>query len=336
MDTTTVAFSPNGQFILSAGFDGTIRFWEKDKCSLQAIVFIHDPRTYPGNSDSEYPAYQSLSRGILSLAWSPDGEKFAFGLRDRTVRLYSFDHIDNEIALFDEQVVYQDDYQLTVRAVAYSPDGRFIASGGHANHIILWDSEQEESSIRRFCCHNPGPDGLGVNALDFSPDGKFILSGSSDGTVKLWETHSGKNIRTIEVSSRVFAVAFSPDGSIMSGSTSPSSKKKSAIFLWNKETGYEERKLYHPGGSWSIRFSPDGRFLASGGYSDGKIMIWEVSTGKLMQTLTEPESRQIRSLDYSPDGRYIVSGVTSGPLPLWDVKTGKIVREFGKCPENLN
>ena len=78
-DTTTVAFSPNGDYILSAGFDGEIRLWTKDSCELQGIALIHDPHI-PPELQNEFPPYLSLQRGILSLAWSPDGEKFVIGM----------------------------------------------------------------------------------------------------------------------------------------------------------------------------------------------------------------------------------------------------------------
>ncbi len=330
-DTTTVAFSPNGDYILSAGFDGEIRLWRKDSCEMQGIALIHDPHI-PPELQYEFPAYLSLERGILSLAWSPDGKKFVIGMRDQSVRLYSINPKPDDNLLFDEHVVFRDDYQLTVRAVAYSPDGRFIASGGHGSHIFLWDSETKGSSARRFCCHNPGTRRFGVNALDFSSDGKLLVSGSSDGTVKVWDTSTGNLLKTFDVNYEIYSVKFSPDNKLIAGSSY--SGEENIIYLWDAKTGVEERRLHHPEGSWSISFNPNGGFLASGGFLDGKILIWDLSSGKSVQTFRDPNLRQIRSLSYSPNGDYIVSGVTYGPLPLWAVQTGKIVRGFGKCPEN--
>ena len=241
--------------------------------------------------------------------------------------MYSINPKPDDHLLFDEHAVFRDDSQSTVRAVAYSLDGRFIASGGHDGHIFLWNSETKGLSIRRFCCHSRW-----VNSLHFSSDGQLLLSGSSDGTVKIWEASTGNLLKTLEVNGEVYSVKFSPDNKLIAGSSY--SGEENFIYLWNTNSGVEENRLHHPEGSWSISFNPNGEFLASGGFLDGKILIWDVSTGKSVETLIAPEDQQIRSLSYSPDGKYLVAGSLYGPLPLWNVKTGKIVREFGNCPEN--
>ena len=333
MDTTTVSFSPDGKYILSAGFQGDFRLWETDRCELQGIGFIPDPRIPTTESGSVLQPHSSLLKGILSLAWSPDGDKFVIGLRDGTVRMYAIHPPPNGKPLFEEQAVF-DEHVGGLRAVAYSSTGKYIASAGHDEAILLQDAHKIGLSVKRFCCHSPflkNESWIMVNTLDFSTDEKFLASGSADRTVKVWETHSGKNIRTFEVPGLVYAVAFSPNGRTIAASSFLDDE--SSIFLWDRETGKEERKLNHPGGSWSIHFSPDGHFLVSGGYNDGKVMIWDLQSGEPIQTLSSPEPQTIRSLSLSPDGQFLVSGHTRGPLPLWNMQTGKMVREFGKCSQ---
>ena len=346
MDTTTVVFSPDGKYLLSAGFDGDVRLWETGRCDLQGIAFIHAPYLPPPPPDEDFQYLQNFDvpPGILSIDWSPDGKRFVIGKRDRTIRLFSLHPILDDYPLFDEKAIFHE-HVGGLRAVAYSPDGEFIASAGHDEAILLWNVEKMGSSVKRFCCHSPfakNRSWIQVNALDFSLDGKLLVSSSRDGTVKIWEISSGKELRAIELgNASFFSVKFSPNGNLIAASTNGSYQENGSIFLWNVESGKEEMRFQgHNGSIWSIDFSPDGRFLASGGLDDGKIIIWELSTGKSVQTLIDQGQVRslmdpgIRSLSYSPDGRYIVSGVTSGPLPLWDVETGKIVREFGKCPEN--
>lgn len=333
MDTTTVAFSPDGKYLLSAGFHGDIRLWRRDSCELQGIVLVHDPRIPPNEVQKEFPEYLGFGRGILSLAWSPDGAKFVFGLRDRTVRLYSFNPESSQDRLFEELHVY-DGHLGGVRAVAYSPDGEWVASGGHDESVLLWNVEQEGGSVRKYCCHA----GM-VNAVTFSPDGRYVLSGSTDSKVRVWDMHTGEIIKEFQSEGEVYSVGYSSDGLYIGAPEDSYTEiygRHNPIILWNLTPGKEQRQLLgHVSPSWAVDFSPNGRHLASAG-QDGKVMIWEVSTGKVFQELTDPkEQHSFRSISYSPDGKYIVAGNQSGPLPLWDVETGKLVREFGKCHQNM-
>ena len=334
MDTTTVAFSPNGEYVLSAGFAGDIRLWRKDRCDLQGIGFIHDPRIPPNEKQNEFPPYFSVRRGILSLVWSPDGNKFAFGLRDRTVRVYSFDPTLDQHRLFEEYGVFHE-HMGGLRAVAYSPDGRFLASGGHDESILLWNAESRGSSVRRFCCHT----GM-VNTITFSPDGKRVLSGSTDGKVRVWDVKTSKTVKEFQLEGSTYAVAYSPDGRFIGASEDSYTKmygRQDPIVLWNAKTGKEERQfLGHTEGSWAIQFHPNGRHLGSAG-QDGQVIIWDLDTADVVQVLKHPQEQQsYRAISFSPNGRYIVAGAKSGSLPLWDVETGQVVREFGKCSGKLN
>lgn len=328
MDTTTVAFSPDGKLILSAGFHGNVRLWKTESCALESIMLIHDPRILPDHPDINFPAYLSVKKGILSLAWSPDGNKFVIGLRDRTLRLYSIIPIpeDSGSFWFEELKVFG--ASLGLRAVAYSPNGQFIASAGHDNKVEIWDVEKLGSSVKQFCCHDRQ-----INSLDFSPDSNYVLSGSGDGTFKVWEISKETPSISFNVNDAIYSVKFSPDMKWIAVSTD-SYINENEIVLWDMDSGKEKWRFNgHSGAVWSMSFSPNGRYLASGGIEDGKIIIWDLGSGKPSQILMEKEERSVRSLSYSPDGRFLVSGVTSGGLPLWDIQTGKIVREYGKCSQ---
>jgi WD40 repeat protein len=134
-----------------------------------------------------------------------------------------------------------------VWSVAYSPDGKSLASGS------------------------------GPTIQLATPDGKKPASGSGDQTVKLWDVQTGKEQATLKGhTSLVSSVAFSPDGKTLA-----SGSHDKTVRLWDVQTGQEQATLRgHASPVSSVAFSPDGKTLASGS-SDETIRLWEVQTGKV-------------------------------------------------------
>jgi WD40 repeat protein len=204
-----------------------------------------------------------------------------------------------------------------IRSVAFSPDGRYIASGSQDKTIKLWDVATGRE-IRTFIGHTNA-----VLSVAFSPDGRYIASGSWDKTIKLWDVSTGREIRTfIGHTNWVYFVTFSPDGrNIASGSKDPTIK------LWDVATGREIRTFAgHTDGVVSVAFSPDGRYIASGSW-DKTIKLWDVSTGREVRTFAG-HTDSVASVAFSPDGRNIASGGWDKTIKLWDVSTGREVRTF--------
>jgi WD40 repeat protein len=114
-------------------------------------------------------------------------------------------------------------------SVAFSPDGRWLASGYRDKTVKLWDTASG-NLIRSLEGHQSA-----VNSVAFSPDGRWLASGSADKTVKLWDPSSGKLVRSLESHrSSVLSVAFSPDGRWLASGSSDNTVK-----LWEVETGAE-------------------------------------------------------------------------------------------------
>ena len=211
-----------------------------------------------------------------------------------------------------------------VRSVAFSPDGRTLASGSWDNTIKLWEVATGREA-RSLAGHTGD-----ACSVAFSPDGRTLASGSSDNTIKLWDVATGREVRTLAGhTDEVCSVAFSPDGrTLASGSTDHTVK------LWDMATGRDLRTLAgHVLPVFSVAFSPDGRTLASGS-QDNTIKLWDIPTGREVRTLAG-HTDWVLSVAFSPDGRTLASGSWDKTIKLWEVATGREVRTLAGHTKGL-
>ncbi len=241
---------------------------------------------------------------IMAVKYSPDGNYLAV-TASLGIELYDA-HTLKFIRLFSGRAA-------GVNSVAFSPDGKMLASGSVDNTIKLWDVETG-SLIRTLTCHKAGG-----NSVVFSPDGEMLASGSTDGAIELWDAKSGSLIRTLTGYTgmgNVLLVAFSPDGRMLaSGST------EGTIELWDVNSGSLIRTLTGytgMGDVLSVAFSPDGKTVASGS-TDSAIELWDVKTGSFIRTLTG-HTDAVTSVAFSPDGMTLASSSQDNTVLIWDVK----------------
>ncbi|MDE7226925.1 MAG: caspase family protein [Treponemataceae bacterium] len=216
----------------------------------------------------------------------------------------------------EPELRFQLGHSDSVYSVAWSPDGKYIASGSGDKSIKIWDAATGKE-LRTLEGHLKD-----VYSVAWSPDGKHIASGSDDHTAKIWDAASGKEVRTLDHSSHVNSVAWSPDGKyIASGSWDGSVK------IWDAASGKELRALSgHYNDVTAVAWSPDGKHIASGGgYSDRTMKIWDAESGKELCVLKH--SDDVRFVAWSPDGKHIASG-GGDSVKIWDAASGKEIRSF--------
>src|SRR6266568_3225111 len=241
-----------------------------------------------------------------------------------------------------------------ILSVAFSTDGRFLATGDNNGDIRLWSLENGQPLLT-FIGHTNW-----VRTLAFSPDGAYLASGGDDQTVRLWNVETGQCLAILQED-----VAFSPDGRLLlsggddrcirlwdmqteqyikvltnhhtepvsslvfspSGMLLASGSEDKTIKLWDTAT-YECLATLRGHDDWvrSIAFSPDNKVLASSS-EDRTIKLWDVHTGECFQTLQGHKNR-IWSIDFRPDGKTIASGSSDQSIRLWDLASGQGLKTF--------
>ena len=196
----------------------------------------------------------------------------------------------------------------SVKSIAFSRDGKMLASGSADDTIKLWNLATNQN-IATLTGNSST-----VYTVAFSPDGKMLASGSIDNTIKIWDIESRQNTDTLSGhSDSIWSVAFSKDGKTLA-----SASRDGTIKLWNLETNQEIATLNeHSKDVMVVAFSPDRKTLASGS-SDNTIKLWDLQTNEMIATL-EGHSDGVTSLAFNPDSSILVSSSYDNTIKFWDL-----------------
>ncbi|HVA47226.1 MAG TPA: protein kinase, partial [Pirellulales bacterium] len=357
---TCAGFALDGKQVISSSNDKTSRIWNLTQATAslhQAIEGIGGMRARfspdgllmalaePGNPRLRDAATGRPVREFLrphnqhpqifpdSVAFSPDSRLLAVGYggaKDVShVELWDIDGGERLADLpgtTDIPNFTTDEFGGIVAALAFSPDGRFLAAGF--------------GSLNSFSSGNQGPHPLKVYdvaarrtvrvleghehycpAIAFSRDGGLMASASYDGTARIWYTATWKTRHVLSNPDpsttigwrRVFDVAFSPTAELLAMAS-----HEGNVHIWNAATGQLVQTLRgHANGVWCVAFSPDGRTLASGSY-DNTVRLWNVATWRELVRLDTENSAPPRALEFSSDGTRLLAA--RFPVTIWSTQ----------------
>ncbi|MEM9905352.1 MAG: hypothetical protein AAF921_10050 [Cyanobacteria bacterium P01_D01_bin.44] len=272
-------FSPDDQLIASASWDKTIKLW-----NLQG----EEVRTLTGHGDD-----------VWDVSFSPDGQTLVSTGRDLTIRLWTLD---------GEEIQTVQGHTDGIEIVVFSPDAQKLATASWDNTAKLWDLQGQELQTLRG--HTAA-----IETVEFSPDSQRLVTGSWDTTAKLWNVQGQEQQTLTGHTAPIESASFSPDGQIV-----VTTSWDNTVKLWNLD-GQELQTLEgHSGWVRDVAFSPDGDLIATASV-DQTVRLWEKSSSgdfQLSRTVWV-HGAGVNSVDFSSDGKFLVSSDTSGSLILGSV-----------------
>lgn len=217
---------------------------------------------------------------------------------------------------------------LRIWSAAFSPDGKFLASGAGMwdtpGRLVLWDVAAKRPKWVR-------DEELGIANLTYSPDGKWIATGGYDQIGRLIDAATGKErVKFVGHTAGVNSVSFSPDSKRLA-----TAGLDKLVKIWDVESGAELLSLAgHEDMAITVAFAPDGRRVASAG-RDRKVILWDLETEQIVRTFIGHQY-WIQQVVFSPDGKYLATAGYDGTARVWEVETGRLLSTLSGARGTVN
>lgn len=331
-------FNADGRWFVTGSKDQTARVWETSsgraigqpmhhEQGVEALMFTADGRwilttsrdgrvhSWPAHTNAPQAERVSVLDFPMNARFSPDSRRILVQDSTGEQAHLSIRAMDIRSAQTAGPPIR---HEQTITDQKFSPDGRSIATTSIDGTARIWDADT----------HAPVGEAMrhagSVRTLAFSPDGNWLATGSMFpgnelvGIIRLWDARTGLPIETAQPmvhQGGVTSVSMSPDGQLLASS----STRDGSVRIWNREAGTPfGHTLQHDHGVLEAIFSPDGQLVATRSF-DHSIRVWHALSGTLLGNAMQ--HHEATTLDFSPDGRWLLSSNTS-ELQIWDTRTG--------------
>jgi WD40 repeat protein len=299
----SVAFSPDGRWLVSTHTDGAILVW--DVAERQRVANLNEH-----------------SGAVYSVAYSKDGKHIASTGEDSSIIVWNAETGQKEAVLIG--------HKSKSNAVVFMPDGKRIISCGFQEPSILWDIASGQQ-LQKFASPNPAM--TGSNGFAISSDGRWLATShgvyeTADGHLDCFFLDKANNDNPEDDwllgNSHMYGIAFSNDDKLLAAST----VLQGHIGLLDTSNWEVIAHVHSPDSPYiSLSFSPDGEYLAAGD-DNGKVELWNVNPFKLIAVLGRHAAR-VKAVAFSPDGSQVVSSSDDKTVALWNIGSRSLATRIG-------